>query len=583
MVHAGAPLTLDLRGTARNVDLRNIDRKDPVVAPTGRDELRMKLRFPSEAERIEARNRAVPDISRTIFTRRAVPVRSDKPLRVRAEPSETARPIAVIGPDEVFRVAPRQGEWWPARLRDGTEDANLNKVVDTGETDPLRRYEAIRDATFRAKRTHQVVGADLMIRLTGFVPAVLNARIARIQNDAQVWGVNHLAKVISGDDPMGAIGDLAALAAGFGLISAWLTPRGPITTGEALITMAMAVLIGLGAGLVTGNRWSMLATPVVFVVVFELARMGTVGPTVDAINLSGLYGIIALVLGRGVYGILALAPMLLGASYGVWLAARLGHPAAPLMGGVGWTVSGLVTLTLAAVAFFIATPATTAPVVGADGEPLPGSVAELVTVPIGGHDQTMLIRGRSTDSPVLLYLTGGPGGTDLGAIRRDVTLEQDFVVVVWDQRGAGKSYGSLDPTDTFTLDQMVSDTIEVTDYLRDRFDQDKVFLVGQSWGSTLGVLAAQRHNVDGCEPQVGRHAHLRHRDEVPFQHGIVYVPSRQHVGERVPHQFADAQSALRRSGAGVSAMLPCHGSSSLRAPGAAQHHKRVHARLRALW
>src|SRR5260370_2790462 len=32
--------------------------------------------------------------------------------------------------------------------------------------------------------------------------------IARIQNDAQVWSVNHLASVISGDDPMQAIVDL---------------------------------------------------------------------------------------------------------------------------------------------------------------------------------------------------------------------------------------------------------------------------------------------------------------------------------------------------------------------------------------
>ena len=34
--------------------------------------------------------------------------------------------------------------------------------------------------------------------------------IARIHNDAQVWSVNHLAKVISGDDPMQAIVDLVA-------------------------------------------------------------------------------------------------------------------------------------------------------------------------------------------------------------------------------------------------------------------------------------------------------------------------------------------------------------------------------------
>jgi pimeloyl-ACP methyl ester carboxylesterase len=66
-------------------------------------------------------------------------------------------------------------------------------------------------------------------------------------------------------------------------------------------------------------------------------------------------------------------------------------------------------------------------------------------------------------------------------------------VVAWDQRGAGKSYSALDPTDTFTTEQLVADTVEVTNYLRDRFDEEKIYLVGQSWGSTLGVLAAQQH------------------------------------------------------------------------------------------
>jgi pimeloyl-ACP methyl ester carboxylesterase len=163
------------------------------------------------------------------------------------------------------------------------------------------------------------------------------------------------------------------------------------------------------------------------------------------------------------------------------------------MGGVGWTFTGLLTLILVAVAFFIARPATTTPIVGADGEVVPGSVAELVTVVIGDHDQTMMIRGRSVENPVLLYLTGGPGGTDMGALRRDVTLEQDFTVVAWDQRGAGKSYSALDPTNSFTVDALIADTVEVTNYLRDRFDEERIYLVGQSWGSTLGVLAVQQH------------------------------------------------------------------------------------------
>lgn len=289
-----------------------------------------------------------------------------------------------------------------------------------------------------------------------------------------------------------ALALVVVLATAFALLSAWLTPRGPVTTGEALTSMALALSVGVGAGLITGSRWSLLVAPVVFAIVFELARIGTVGPTVDEISVGSFLGMVALILGRGVHGLLVLAPMALGATYGVWLARRLGNQAAPAMGAVGWTMTGLFTLALLAVAVSIARPATTPPILGADGYPLPGSVAELTNVEIGGHEQVLMIRGRSVDNPALLYLAGGPGGTDIGAMRQDVGLEEDFVVVTWDQRGAGKSYAALDPTDTFTLDQMVSDAIAVTEYLRDRFGSDRIYLVGQSWGSTLGVLAAQQ-------------------------------------------------------------------------------------------
>jgi pimeloyl-ACP methyl ester carboxylesterase len=71
-------------------------------------------------------------------------------------------------------------------------------------------------------------------------------------------------------------------------------------------------------------------------------------------------------------------------------------------------------------------------------------------------------------------------------------LEEDFVVVAWDQRGVGKSYEALDPAATLTLDRAVTDAIEVTNYLRQRFAEEKIYLAGVSWGSTLGVLAVQR-------------------------------------------------------------------------------------------
>ncbi len=119
-------------------------------------------------------------------------------------------------------------------------------------------------------------------------------------------------------------------------------------------------------------------------------------------------------------------------------------------------------------------------------------MAELTRLEAGGHDLPLLIRGTSTDNPVLLFLAGGPGGSEFGAMRRHLPeLEQYFTVVTWEQRGAGTAYSELDPTSTVSLDGYVADTIAVTEYLRERFAQEDVYLLGQSWGTTLGVMAVQ--------------------------------------------------------------------------------------------
>lgn len=283
------------------------------------------------------------------------------------------------------------------------------------------------------------------------------------------------------------------VAASAGLLSAWFTPRGPVTTAQALVSMGAALLIGMTGGLFMRSRWSLLLMPAVYVAVFELARLGVDGPTVDSIHLGSTYGSIAFIVGRLSHGLLVLVPMMLGAVYGVGLAARLRPGTAPAMGIAGWILTGITTLALGGIAGAIARPATTAAITGTNGQPLPGSIAELRTVSIGGHDQVLMIRGRNHDNPVLLYLAGGPGGTDLGALRADVGLEQYFVVVAWEQRGTGKSYAALDPLETLTVEQMLADTIEVSNYLREQFNEEKIYLVGNSWGSTLGVLAVQQH------------------------------------------------------------------------------------------
>lgn len=275
-------------------------------------------------------------------------------------------------------------------------------------------------------------------------------------------------------------------------VSVWWMPRGPVSTVQSLACIGIGLLVGLGAGWLSGSRWAILLAPVVFVVVYELLRLPLEGPTVDGFQLS-TYGVVAFVTGRLFHGLVALVPMAWGAAVGALLRRRAGGRAGSTLGrwtgGTVLVLSGVVLLALTA---FVARPATTAPFFGADGEPLPGSVAELTSVEVNGHDLGLLIRGQNRDNPVLLFLAGGPGGSELGAMRRHLpALEEHFTVVTWDQRGAGRSYGELDPADTLTLDGVVADTVAVTDYLRDRFDQERIFLLGQSWGSILGVLAVQ--------------------------------------------------------------------------------------------
>lgn len=287
---------------------------------------------------------------------------------------------------------------------------------------------------------------------------------------------------------------------GWSGVSAWWIPRGPTTTTQSLTCVALGLVLGVGVGWMTGSRWMIVGAPLVFVVVFEVARLGVEGPTVDGVTMSTA-GAIAFVTGRLFHALVALVPMAWGAAAGAaWhhrVLRRRGDPARGLGSRPGrWTrrtVMAVTGVALLAIAALLARPAATEPIPGPNGRRLPGSIAELSTVGVNGHDLGVMIRGHDTDNPVLLFLAGGPGGSELGAMRRHLPeLEEHLVVATWDQRGTGRSYGELDPLSTLTLDGSVDDTLEVTDYLRERFDQDRIYLVGQSWGSTLGVLAAQR-------------------------------------------------------------------------------------------
>ncbi|GAA3914573.1 alpha/beta fold hydrolase [Luteimonas lutimaris] len=123
-------------------------------------------------------------------------------------------------------------------------------------------------------------------------------------------------------------------------------------------------------------------------------------------------------------------------------------------------------------------------------------VERLEKVHIGGIDQWVSIRGNDRRNPVLLMLHGGPGWVSMPTswyFQRG--WEEYFTVVQWDQRGAGKTYVENDPAavaPTMTRERMVEDTVEVVAWLRREFGKDRIFVLGQSWGSYLGLELAQR-------------------------------------------------------------------------------------------
>jgi pimeloyl-ACP methyl ester carboxylesterase len=124
---------------------------------------------------------------------------------------------------------------------------------------------------------------------------------------------------------------------------------------------------------------------------------------------------------------------------------------------------------------------------------VPGSIATLEQVTLNGSKQWISIRGVSTDQPVLLWLSGGPGGSQLATARWHLGgLEDHFVVVNWEQPGAGKSYHAVDHR-TLTVDRYIADAHALILYLQQRFGVEKVTVVGESWGSALSIWLAQRY------------------------------------------------------------------------------------------
>jgi len=122
------------------------------------------------------------------------------------------------------------------------------------------------------------------------------------------------------------------------------------------------------------------------------------------------------------------------------------------------------------------------------------AVSTLEKIDLGGVKQSALIRGNDTSNPILLFLHGGPGMPMMYLSHSfQSNLEKDFIVVQWDRRGAGKSYNKkIDPL-TITDEQYYNDALNLINLLKTRFDKEKIFLVGHSWGTYLGSILAYKN------------------------------------------------------------------------------------------
>jgi pimeloyl-ACP methyl ester carboxylesterase len=126
-----------------------------------------------------------------------------------------------------------------------------------------------------------------------------------------------------------------------------------------------------------------------------------------------------------------------------------------------------------------------------------GRIQSQSLIPLGGSEQYVEIAGVSDTNPVLLFIHGGPGWPQTPMLRYfNAELTNAFVLVSWDQRGAGLSFLHDSAPPNVTLEQIVADGHELTQLLKARFRKPKIYLAGFSWGSIVGVALAEQYPED---------------------------------------------------------------------------------------
>jgi pimeloyl-ACP methyl ester carboxylesterase len=138
----------------------------------------------------------------------------------------------------------------------------------------------------------------------------------------------------------------------------------------------------------------------------------------------------------------------------------------------------------------IVSPGKPMPLTDHNKQAVEGSISEKIFLKIGGVQQGMFIRGKDIKNPVLLFVEGGPSFSEYFLVEKYPTgLEDHFTVCYWEERGGGISYTSQVTLESLTLEQFASDAIEVTNYLRERFNKEKIYVLAHSGGTAFAIQA----------------------------------------------------------------------------------------------
>ena len=125
----------------------------------------------------------------------------------------------------------------------------------------------------------------------------------------------------------------------------------------------------------------------------------------------------------------------------------------------------------------------------------PNSLSEKFVMDINGAPNGLFINSKNIDNPVLLFVSSGPGTDDYVFTDKysEMHIEDEFTIVYWDYRYMGIAYNWNIDIDSVNIQNLLDDTYAVTEYLKERFGKEKIYIMGFSGGTKIALMEAVRH------------------------------------------------------------------------------------------